>query len=225
MNGQGSFATLASAEIYNPATGRWSSAGNMASARVNFTLTLLADGRVMALGGYTTPNGGLPLATAELYDPLSNTWKLASLTGSSDRGSHTATLVSTGQVLVAGGYDASGLPTRTAALYDPVREQWTAAASMRVPRAEATATLLADRRVLVLAGTANWVTTEIYDPSTDTWSPGLELNDGRSTQSATLLLDGRILAAGGTDIDNNYLTSAELLDLAAQRAAREPPRP
>ena len=51
--GYGTSGALASAEVYDPASGTWSPTGSMATERVNFTATRLADGRVLVAGGGT----------------------------------------------------------------------------------------------------------------------------------------------------------------------------
>ena len=56
-----------SAELYDAATGVFTPAGNMTTARTSHTATLLQDGRVLIAGGFgPTPN---PTASAELYQP------------------------------------------------------------------------------------------------------------------------------------------------------------
>jgi len=62
---------LASAELYNPATGTWSATGSMNVARVHHTATLLPNGQVLAAGGETQNKQGTPslTASAELYTP------------------------------------------------------------------------------------------------------------------------------------------------------------
>lgn len=215
MGGQGGFATLGSAELYDPSTGQWSSAGTMATGRYTFSMTLLADGRVLVAGGSASTVSGQDepkFASSELYDPATNQWTAAAPMATA-RASHAATLLNNGKVLVTGGWQASGNPTSNAELYDPINNQWTATMKMRVPRANHTATPLPDGRVFTVGGWANFVVAEIYNPASGTWSPAPELNDGRAWHSATLLKDGMILVAGGVDTDFSYVTSAELLDI------------
>src|SRR5262249_3065309 len=93
---------LKRAEIYDPGTGLWSTTGSLATARSQFTTTLLSSGKVLAVAGLTRVAGNLTnLSSAELYDPVLGTW---SLTGSLNtaRYNHKATLLPTGKVLVAG---------------------------------------------------------------------------------------------------------------------------
>ncbi|MDX6698165.1 MAG: trimeric autotransporter adhesin, partial [Solirubrobacteraceae bacterium] len=72
--GQGTSGTLASAELYDPATNTWSAAGTLTTPRASHTATLLSNGKVLAAGG-TDDNG--VLASAELYDPATNSWSAA----------------------------------------------------------------------------------------------------------------------------------------------------
>ena len=114
---------------------------------------------------------------------------------------HTATLLSDGRVLVAGGLNSGSRPTATAELYDPSIGTWGATAPMASARSRQTATLLPDGRVLVVGGRdlsgASVATAEVYDPGTGTWSSTASMITARSYHTATLLPDGRVLVAGG----------------------------
>jgi prolyl-tRNA editing enzyme YbaK/EbsC (Cys-tRNA(Pro) deacylase) len=66
----GSTAALASAELYDPATGQFSPTGSMGTVREVPTATLLPDGRVLVAGGDDGSSTNFsPLASAELYQP------------------------------------------------------------------------------------------------------------------------------------------------------------
>lgn len=62
-----SYSPLASAELYDPATGQFTAISDMHDTRMDFGMTLLGDGRVLITGGLTAAGG--VLATAELYTP------------------------------------------------------------------------------------------------------------------------------------------------------------
>ena len=93
---------LASAELYDPASGSWSYTRSMAATRENHTAMLLPNGKVLVAGGY---NGSSYLTSAELFDPNSGASGSWSATGSlaTERYLHTATLLPNGKVLIAGG--------------------------------------------------------------------------------------------------------------------------
>ncbi len=110
---------LASADLYDPTTDRFSATGSMTTARGFHTATLLAGGRVLIAGGtaQTWHTPGPFLASAELYDPSTGRF---SATGSLSvaREQHTATLLADGRVLIAGGNDTLSTGLASAELYD-----------------------------------------------------------------------------------------------------------
>ena len=95
---------ISSAELYTPSTGTWTVTGNLHTGRSDHSATLLSNGQVLVAGGQSTSNFGCPgdTASAEVYTPTTGAW---STTGSLNqaRDGHTATLLTNGQVLVAGG--------------------------------------------------------------------------------------------------------------------------
>src|SRR5581483_6916469 len=104
-------------EIYSPVTQTFAFGPDLLLLRYEgHAATLLADGRVLITGGYSSGVGYGAVDEAEIYDPSSNRFTGAgSMT--TPRRFHTATLLADGRVLIAGGYDASGNVTNTAEVF------------------------------------------------------------------------------------------------------------
>jgi N-acetylneuraminic acid mutarotase len=205
---------LASAELYDPGTGSWTTTGSLYEARTGHSATLLPDGKVLVAGGMNDePNVNHPsLASAELYDPGTGSWTTTGSMGTRRAGGP-ATLLPDGKVLLVGGDDYGSDTLASAELYDPGTGTWAGTGSMYEVRAGHSATLLRDGRVLVAGGVDTVVyagavaSAELYDPSTGSWTTAGSMVTPRRGHSATLLPDGSVLVAGGTDG-----TSAELYD-------------
>ncbi|MDQ6722220.1 MAG: hypothetical protein M3003_15685, partial [Candidatus Dormibacteraeota bacterium] len=216
---------LASAEVYSPATNKWTAAGAMATARLDHTATLLPSGKVLVAGGLDAVFPASSLLSTELYDPTTNSWSAAAPMFAG-RGRHTATLLSDGRVLVVGGLsvalrDGGLFPSQPpdAEIYDPRANRWSTSAPMGQYRLDQTATLLADGRVLVAGGqgdVATYNSTEIYNAAQHRWISAAPMSVGRWRHSSTLLPDGDVLVVGGTGQEPNFLsialTSAEIYD-------------
>lgn len=216
---------LASAELYDPASGTFVPAGSMTTPRAGQSATLLSDGRVLIAGGQTENNNVFSaLATAELYDPTIGTFKA---TGSMTvaRFNHTSTKLPSGHVLIAGGGGPTGVGSASsvgstpslvsAELYDPTSGSFTATGSMAGARYWHTATLLPDSRVLIAGGddgTKPLVSVELYDPATAIFSATGPMAAARYLHTATQLANGQVLVAGGYADGVGSLASAELYD-------------
>jgi len=167
----------APAELYDPATGKWTTVGSIAIARNLHTATLLFNGKVLVAGGYN----GVVTNSCQLFDPATNLW---SATGGllTARDHHLATLLPNGKVLVTGGWSGSTY-LATSELYDPEKGTWTATAGpMLTPRQDPIGTLLPNGKVLVLAGTS---VSGVYTAASETFDPGLAYSTATQPQITT----------------------------------------
>lgn len=187
-----------SSELYDPGTGTWTASGDLTEARVNHTATLLPDGKVLVVGGVrpgldeTGTGNNIPVSSAELYDPATESWTSAGNTREAHGRGHTATLLPTGRVLVAGGGVLGG--RASAELYDPISGSWIATGSMGDARWYHTATLLPDGTVLVAGSVSSVSSAELFDPATGIWTATGSMVHGRHDFTATLLANGTVLA-------------------------------
>jgi len=201
-----------SPSFLHPSTNRWGAAA-----------TLLSDGKVLIVDGWTTFRPGPPdYGSAEIYDPIEGGW---TPTGGLvyGRSTGTATLLMDGRVLAVGGWVE-------AQLYDPATGSWTLTGSLGYVPMSHTATRLNDGTVLVAGGlgyssrpqphTIAVSNVELYDPTTRAWSLVGNLNVGRYGHTATLLPDGKVLVVGGQHHDDTGasvpLKSTELYDPATR---------
>jgi N-acetylneuraminic acid mutarotase len=206
---------LDSSEVWDPATGKWSRTGRLDAPRVGASAVTLADGRVLIVGGITSPTDEpTELASAEVYDPDRGTWNSAgSLEGA--RSGFAVVALADGGAIVAGGFSMSARG-RLASVerYDPASNRWSSAAALPYEVAGAAGIRLADGRVLLAGGSqvdpemidadagtyVSGLTADavLFDPKSGEWTATAPMPSRRAGASAVLLQDGSVILAGGS---------------------------
>jgi hypothetical protein len=188
-----------SAEVYDPISNSWSSAGTMSQGRGDHIAVKLLDGRVLIAGGTY-------LASAEIYNPVGNNW-IPAASMSTARRSPIAGLLADGRVLVAGGLQSDTTYLSTSEIYDPIGNTWQAGPAMSVARYHAEAATLNDARILVTGGSDSGgalSSAEYYDETTNSWTYAGSMSTARANHTATMLANGDVLVAGGNATGDSY---------------------
>ncbi|WP_164014539.1 kelch repeat-containing protein [Pyxidicoccus trucidator] len=207
---------------YDDTLAQWNSSTSQ-EERYRPAAVQLANGRVLVASGIADDVYGQAARSAELYDPVANTWSYTGAPRRSHAGAALARLQD-GRVLLIGGttvrgfFEGSSVRTTSVELYDPDTGRWRDTGFLNLARSGHTATVLADGRVLVAGGVgANgkiipWV--ELYDVEQETWTLTAPLSTARSSHVTTQLADGRVLVAGGVSPGGAVLASTEVVQPA-----------
>jgi len=200
--------TVPVADLWDPASERWSAIQPLPAVRDQFALVALPDGRALVAGGANADRTSY--SSTYVFDPTAATWSKVGLLATA-RTAPSAAVLPDGRVLVAGGYyrnNATSTITSPAIL-----------AAYRVPSAF-TQTPLAD--VDIPPSGYALATSEIFDPTSGMWSDAGTMRYARTGAPATALPDGRILLVGAADynvsrLDGRAYETAEIYDPVADR--------
>lgn len=185
-----------SIELWSPGAGTWATAGpRLAHVRQHATATVLADGRVLIVGGYTE---GADYRFAELFDPASETLRPLADAPAERRWLHAALTLADGSVLIVGGESDDGV-LGSVWRYEPAAERFVAQAPLRQPRSIVRAVGGPGDEVLMYGGEQE---ADVGLTSGEGWRADAQrelpaLPAPRAWHSLTRLSDGRLLMLGG----------------------------
>ncbi len=188
------------AEVFDPKASAFTAVGEMHEARVAHQATLLRTGKVLITGGLSPEDGfESVLDSVELYDPETRRFVLASPMAAA-RTQHTASLLPSGDVLVAGGFERGALALASAELFEAATGSFRSLGSMSAARGGHTANVLGDGSVLLCGGFEGndaLASTERFDPASLGFDPGPDMPLPRGGHAAVRLATGDVLLAGG----------------------------
>jgi hypothetical protein len=208
--GNNSVGSVNTAELYDPTTGTWKATGSMQSLHL-FTLTLLQDGRGLAVDDSGTVN-----STSELYNPSTGQWTLTAVMYYAHSGDAVA-LLANGNVLAYGNHFAC----YGGQFFNPSTNTWSRTLGQcGTGISFGPLTSVGNGKALLAGGTIVYsgkstvvARADLYDPSNNAWAVTGTLNQARSAHTLIELLNGQALAAGGffkNSAGSTFLTSAEL---------------
>ncbi|MCM2268219.1 MAG: fibronectin type III domain-containing protein, partial [Elusimicrobiales bacterium] len=184
----------------------WTDANAVFNAKHSHTTTLLADGNILITGG-VTDSGNAVTAEIQMYNMSTNAFEAWAGNLVTARSSHTATLMSDGRVLIAGGFAATGTPLSSMELCNPKTRTCAATTAMSTLRGGHTATLLTTGpragRVLICGGQSAAAQTsvtgacDIYNPSDASVFQAAAFVSPRIGHAAVTLESGKVFVTGG----------------------------
>jgi hypothetical protein len=164
--------------VYDPTTDSWTTTGPLVQTRRFHSASRLLDGRVFIAGGGSLVSPYPALGSAEIYDPTTNAWT-ATAGSMVARTDHTATLLSSGQVLLAGGTPGSGARLDTVEAFEPATGLFLPADPLKQARYAHRAATFSDGTPVVAGGVGDFNATsnaEVYsDPLPDVGPPTVSL--------------------------------------------------
>ncbi len=149
-----------SCELFDPVTETWTMTDSIPTMRFDGqSITELKDGRILVSGGFRTSNvanSAEYLSICEIYDPVTEKW-LPAAPLYVGRYNHTATLLNSGEVIIAGGSTKTVGALRSCEIYNPTNNTWSITTSLNEPRSNAASILLPNGNVFISGGDSTGV--------------------------------------------------------------------
>jgi hypothetical protein len=215
---------VASNEVYDPRTNRWTLAAPMPTARFALAAAVSATGKIFVVGGSARSGDGSAVSIVEIYDPILDKWE-AGVPLPSPRNSLAATFGEDGRLYAVGGYRKGGLvesigsPTGT----------WDPALSLAMDHGWYSAAVRATGRIFVIGGASAQGLGQAFNESLDSgsaWVAHAPMMQGRSDLAAATGPDGDIYVVGGLTTNVGpalLLSSAEAYSVRDDRWRALPP--
>lgn len=206
LGGRTSAGITSIASVYDPASGSWVALRPMSTPREGSEVIVLADGRALVATGVTSrptatnAQATAALASAEIFDPMSEQFSAAGALSTPRNGLY-ATRLADGRVLIAGGDDGTKT-LKTAEIYDPKTGSFSATGDLVEARFNHQSTLLPSGQVLITGGSTGLkelASAEIFDPAAGRFRPVAPMALAREGHQASALPDGRVLVSLGWD--------------------------
>lgn len=211
------YQSVASAEIFDPDTRRFTRTGSLADARFGHTATLLPDGRVLFAGGISaaSPFSKPALASTELYDPATDSVHAADGLAEARAWGAAVLLSEQGPLLVAGGFSGGyAAGNSSAELYELDSETFRSVDAVMSPgRGRLAASLLPNGKVLLAGGTetltesvsALGLTEALeFDPTSETYGEPQQMPIRAWPALMTLLPNGKVMVVGDANLAALY---------------------
>jgi hypothetical protein len=212
-----------SVEIFDPATGIFSTAGN--APWIDWYpcgAVTLKDGRVLFAGGWSI--GGFSMPRAVIYNPTTKAWSSISMANAHCTSAQV--VLPSGKVLIAGGLLKGAQGDKVTSLvevFNPTTNTFSTTGSLHFARTGFALTLIASTMVLATGGVASTASNapfmnsaEVYNPGPATWSAASPMATHRAWHQGTLLTSSKVLITGGwVSMPSNPCASdppAELFD-------------
>ena len=227
---QNSYAALKTIEIFDPMNNTFSAPNSFMGevmGRAYHSATLQFDGTVLITGGWGCDGGAYPcnriyLQSAELFYPSVDQFSNTSGFLLNARAQHTATLLTSGKIIVAGGRDGNAVLKSTEIFSN---NSFTTGPDFNQGRAGHTATRVGDSQILFTGGytTAgglgsanNTIEVLLYTSPVQMVAAPANMLSARALHSATLLNNNLLLVAGGVGAGESTISTAELVGDAGQ---------
>ncbi|MFC2018976.1 Kelch repeat-containing protein [Chloroflexota bacterium] len=212
FGGRNESSVLDVVEVYDTTQDSWKRVKPLSFARWN-QMAAAFEQKIYVFGGLTgVGDKRESINTVEIYDPIADSWSRGPSIPERKQGAAVAILQ--GKIYLAGGLIVSGglggAITNTVHVYDIATGKWDKAASMKIARTAAKATVI-DGKIYVVGGAADSRpinSIEVYDPTVNLWEIKHSMQKPRSAHCVESVGRKIIIIGGMTSTSIDSMTVA-----------------